>query len=53
MPLSPSTVFNLGYNECRIILLVLSAALASYNGHLKTYCMSYVGYQSDSEFIIK
>jgi len=41
------------YNVSRIISLVLLVALASYNGHQKTYCMSYTGYQSNSEFIIK
>ena len=30
------------YNECKIILLVLSAASASYNGHPKTYCRLWV-----------
>jgi len=41
------------YNVSRIISLVLFVTLASYNGHQKTYCMSYTGYQSNSEFIIK
>jgi len=32
---------------------VLFVVSASFNNHLKIYCMSYTGYQSDNESIIK
>jgi len=40
-------------SEFRITLPVLFVVTASFNDHLKTYCISYTGYQSDNESIIK